>query len=176
MRTFTAVLSNKRIIVPTRSEADSLHVDGFGYWSEDNLLVLEPSEALFNIEKQKIIVICEKKNKNLSFQEVLHIFSEENSDTWINFIVFKDLRSRGFIIRKEPMKNFYLLFERGMYKKEPARYRITILSEGSPKNIIELINELEETETDSLGLKFAVVDRRGEIVYYGVNEAFKDGL
>ena len=45
-----------------------------------------------------------------------------------------------------------------------------IISEGKPEQIESLVSELEIVEKQGLEMKIAVVDRRGEIVYYGVEE------
>ena len=167
MEPFTAVYTNKEVIVPNQSEADSLYQDGYGY-RKNRIHILRGVEVLYNIERGKIVVVDEESNFKLSFQELLHLLSIDDSDLWINFIVYKDLRTRGFIIEIKE-KNYYV-YERGDYKKKPASYQIKIISEGKPEKINNLIKELEKVETQSMNIKVAVVDRRGEIVYYGVDE------
>jgi len=167
MEPFTTVYTNKEVIVPNQSEADSLYQDGYGY-RKNQVHYLRGVEVLYNIERGKIVVVDEKTHSKLSFQELLHLLSQDDSELWINFIVYKDLRTRGFII--EITNNNYRIYERGDYRKKPASYQLKILSEGKPETIQKILEELEKVEEDSLIMKIAVVDRRGEIVYYGVNE------
>ncbi|RLI02045.1 tRNA-intron lyase, partial [Candidatus Bathyarchaeota archaeon] len=47
---------------------------------------------------------------------------------------------------------------------------LKIISEGKPEQLDKLLTEVEETSKQNLETKIAVVDRRGEIVYYGVEE------
>lgn len=167
METFTAVYANREIIVPTQSEADSLFQDGFGY-RKNKTHYLNDVETLYNIERGKIIVINEETNNIFSFHELLQTLSVVKPDLWINFIVYKDLRTRGFIIE---IKNKILkVYERGSYKKVPPSYQLKIISESKPEKVKKILKELEITEKEKLSMKIAVVDRRGEIVYYGVEE------
>ena len=167
MEPFTAVYTNKEVIVPNQSEADSIYQDGYGY-RKNQVHYLRAVEVLYNIERGKIVVVDEESNKKLSFQELLHLLISDDSELWINFIVYKDLRTRGFII--EISEKIYRVFERGDYRKKPASYQLKIISEGKPETIQKIMEELEKVEEETLEMKIAVVDRRGEIVYYGVNE------
>jgi tRNA-intron endonuclease len=172
MQPFTAVFTKNRVVVPSRSEADSLSNDGYGYWSEDNLLYLDKSEVLYNVERQKIVVIDERNNKKISFKELLISYNEKDPETWDRFLVFKDLRTRGFVIKKEPNNKGFLIWERGMYKRNPPDYRILIISEGIPRKLDEFFTIIKKSEEKSMETKLAVIDRRGEIVYYTLSEAF----
>lgn len=172
MQPFTTVLLNRKVVLPTRSEADSLHSDGYGYWNDENLLVLDESEVLYNVERQKIVVIDEEKNQRLSFQDLLNLFNEKNPDTLTQFIVFKDIRTRGFVIRRDPSRSYFLVWERGMYRNNPPSYRIMIIKEGVPRIANDFLGVVEEAKVESLEVKLAVIDRRGEIIYYGLSEGF----
>jgi len=172
MQPFTAVFTEDRVVVPSRSEADSLFNDGYGYWGEDNLLHLDKSEILYNVERQKIVVVDEKDNKKLSFKELLIFYNGKDPETWDHFIIFKDLRTRGFVIKKEPHNKGFVVWERGMYGTNPPDYRIIIISEGSPRKLDEFYDIIKKSEEKSMETKLAVIDRRGEIVYYTLSEAF----
>lgn len=167
MEHFTVIYSNGELIVPTQSDADSLYQDGYGY-RKNKQHYLRGVEGLYNIERGKIAVVDEESNRCLSFQEVLHLLSKTEPELWINFIVYKDLRTRGFIV--EITNNKYNIYERGDYHKNPPSYQLKIISEGKPEKIDALLQELTAVEEKSMNMKIAVVDRRGEIVYYGVDE------
>lgn len=163
----TAVLTQGKIIVPSQSDADSLYQDGYGY-RMNHEHYMHPAEILFTVFRNKIVVIDEDTNKKLGFTELLHRLSQDSPNLWTNFIVFKDLRTRGFIIKIE--KERFLIYERGTFRKTPPSYVIRIFSEGKPQSLTEFIEELKATENDGYEMKVAVVDRRGEIVFYSVIE------
>ena len=59
MEAFTAVYTNREIIVPTQAEADSLLQDGYGY-RKNKMHHLRGVETLYNVERGKIHVIDEE--------------------------------------------------------------------------------------------------------------------
>ena len=163
----TAVLTQGKVIVPSQSDADSLYQDGYGH-RVNNEHYMHPVEILFTVFRNKVSVVDEITNRTLSFTELLHVLSPESPNLWTNYIVFKDLRTRGFIIKIE--RDRFLIYERGTYRKTPPSYIIHIFSEGKPQILTEFIEELKVTEKDGYEMKVAVVDRRGEIVFYSVTE------
>jgi tRNA-intron endonuclease len=170
MQPFTAVLTDGRVVVPQQSEADSLMNDGYGTRA-GGLLVLEPSETLFNVERGKIMVVDEKTNSSLSLSELLRVFLETDAKAWTRFLVYRDLRTRGFVARRDPEGlTDLVVYERGAFKKEPPNMRVAIVSEGSPESLERLHELARGIEREGLQLKLAVVDRRGEMVYYGLSE------
>jgi tRNA-intron endonuclease, archaea type len=167
MKPFTSVYTEQEIVIPNQSEADSLFQDGYGY-RKNQRHYLRGVEALFNLERGKIIVIDEESNKTLTIQELLNKLLNKDPELWINFIVYKDLRTRGFII--EIKDKTFKIYERGDYRKKPPSYQLKILSEGKPEKIKKFLKQLETAKNEPITIKLAVVDRRGEIVYYGVEE------
>jgi len=165
MEPFTAVYTNQEVVIPNQSEADSLLQDGYGF-RRNKLHYLRGVESLFNLERGKIIVIEEDKNMPLKFHDLLQRLSKNDPELWIKFIVYKDLRTRGFIIEVTDIG--FKIYERGEYKKKPPSYMLKIISEGKPENVQKIVKELESVERECLNMKLAVVDRRGEIVYYEV--------
>jgi tRNA-intron endonuclease len=170
MQPFTAVLSEGKVVVPSQSEADSLRSDGYGH-RQGSLYVLEPAESLYNVERQKISVVDEDTNRVLSFQELLKIFNALDPGVWTRFLVYRDLRTRGFTaITDLEGEADLVVYERGGFMKGPPTIRVFIVSEGSPERLDRLIELTRRFEAEELQLKLAVVDRRGEMVYYGLAE------
>ena len=167
MLPITAVLSQGEIIVPSQSDADSLNQDGYGF-RKNGEHCLHPVEALFNVQRDKIAVIDEASNKQVKFTDLLDILSKNTLTLWTRFIVFKDLRTRGFIIKID--EDRFKVYERGADRKKKPNYLIHIFSEGKPQKLNDFLEELSQTESYGYEMKVAVVDRRGELVYYSVKE------
>ena len=168
MQPFTAVFTTEGVVVPSQSEADSLHQDGYGSKNR-NLLQLTPNETLYHIERGKIIVLDENRNQKMTFQEVYNIFSTKEPELMLKFVVYKDLRTRGFVVHQRET-NFFEVYERGEFRKHPPKYLVMILSEGKSKPLKDIQDILEESSLYEMKLKLAVLDRRGEVVYYSLNE------
>ncbi len=170
MQPFTAVLSERKVVVPSQSEADSLMSDGYGR-RQDSLYILEPTESLYNVERQKISIVDEDTNRALSFQELLKIFNAIDPGVWTRFLVYRDLRTRGFTAMTDLKGEADLIvYAKDAFMKGPPTIRVFIVSEGSPERLDRLIELTRKFEAEGLQLKLAVVDRRGEMVYYGLAE------
>jgi tRNA-intron endonuclease len=173
---YHAVYTEGQAVIPTLNEADSLNNDGYGSRRMDRLLVLEPYETLYLVEKERIIVVDEKNQRTLSFQELLAQFSENDLLVWTNYVTYRDLRSRGFVAKQgKNSHDHFLVYERGTYGKTPPNFYIHIVYEGATETVGHLQDVLEKVKNESMILKLAVIDRRNEVVYYTLSDVnFKE--
>jgi tRNA-intron endonuclease len=171
MNPFVAIYSDGEILVPTLQEVDSLYNDGYGSRVKGDLLLLDPIETLYLVDRNKIIVIDEEKREKYVFRELLLLFGVGISNIWTNFMVYRDLRTRGYVVKRgKKLEDSLLLWDRGEYLKKPPAYLVYIISEGAPRYIYRINNIVENAEEFDQLLQLAVVDRRGEVVYYTVRE------
>lgn len=172
MEPISTVLTEGRVVVPAQNDANSLYQDGYGSMlAEERLLTLNALEALYLVERGKIAVVDEESRRRLVFQELLQRLSGNEADTWTRYIVYRDLRERGFVARSSPGPSADLLvYERGMYGKRPPKYQVYTLWEGLRTPISRLGEALDSAIEDKMILRLAVVDRRGEVVYYTLSE------
>ena len=173
MGPISAVYSEGKVVVPTTNEASSLYQDGYGSMlSEGGALTLQTFETLYLVEIGKLITVDETSHERLVFQELLKKFSTGDPHTWIRYIVYRDIRTRGFVTKKGWGTGIdFLVYERGSYGKKTPSYLVYTVWEGN----LELIDRLNEVltiaEKKEKILRLAVVDRRGEIVYYTLTKA-----
>lgn len=172
MEIISAVYTESGIVVPAHNEANSLYQDGYGsLLTDSHLLTLKPFEALYLVERRKIAVIDEKSREKLVFQELLWKFTADDPTIWTRYIVYRDLRERGFVAREGPGFGVdFLVYERGAYGKKMPRYLVYTIWEGTKDSVRRLSEILTATEEANRILRLAVVDRRGEIVYYTLSE------
>ena len=172
MEPISTVLVEDRVVVPAHNDANSLYQDGYGsLLTEERPLTLNAFEALYLVERRRIAVVDEETRGRLVFQELLSKLSKDDPDTWTRYIVYRDLRERGFVARAGRDSNADLLvYERGMYGKRPPKYQIFTLWEGLRTPISRLGEVLDSAVEDERILRLAVVDRRGEVVYYTLSE------
>ena len=172
MQAISAVYTATGIVVPALNEANSLYQDGYGSLVKDSrVLSLQPFEALYLVERQKVSIIDEETKARLLFQELLLKLSETDPNIWTRYIVYRDLRIRGFVVKagKGPGIGF-LVYERGGYGKRVPRYMVYTVWEGSKEPMERLGRVLDEATKSDKILRLAVVDRRGEIVYYTLSD------
>jgi tRNA-intron endonuclease len=168
MEPISAVYTANGIVVPVWNEANSLYQDGYGSLMRDTrVLSLQPFEALYLVERQKISIIEEQTKDRLVFRELLQKFSGDDPDIWTRYIVYRDLRTRGFVVKGGEGPDLdYLVYERGSYGKKVPRYMIYTVWEGSKVPVERLGKVLDRAMEADRILRLAVVDRRGEIVSY----------
>lgn len=169
MQEFKAVYNERNIIVPTRGEADSLQQDGYGYRKQKGEIKLDHCEALYLLEKERLTIIDEAERRLLSFQEVLNRGLGVDPLLWAKYIIYRDIRGRGFVAKSNSDTSF-LVYERGTYQKKPSSYEIYNIYEGATESIGHLEEILLKTKRSGRFLKLAVIDRRGEVVYYSLEK------
>jgi len=133
---------------------------GFGVLKKSRLY-FTAYETFYMIEKQRIRVIDKKSDEELSLRDVVRKFAVGRPELWIKYLVYRDLRDRGYIVR-ESERNF----DFDIYGKGPLRRLISIVYEGGEASLRKLHQLLSVAEREKKELILAVVDRRTDIVYY----------
>ena len=169
MQCFGAVYTKDGTIIPSISEADSLYNDGYGHRIR-NQLILSSLETLFLLDMNRLIIIDESDRKKVNFKDLFERYYRNDNDLWTKYVVYRDIRMRGFTIKTEDNESGFSVYERGTYQKKPPAYYLYIINEGSSETIGNLRKILHKSAETGRNLKLAVIDRRGEIVYYSLDE------
>lgn len=64
----------------------------------------------------------------------------------------------------------FRVYERGEYGKEIAKYLIFGIQEGQPVSVEDLARSLSYVQSLKKKLVLAVINRRGEVVYYSLSQ------
>jgi tRNA-intron endonuclease len=166
MKKSRGVLSQKGVAVEM---ADGIHVlTGRGYGTlEGKELTLSSYETLFLQSKGMLDVFKGKTKKPLDFQTLLHLFELVDENIWTKYLIYRDLRSRGYVVREGfGLDIDFRVYERGEYGKATAPYLVLGVQEGKPVAAKELTAVLKHVQGLKKTLILAVANRRGEIVYY----------
>lgn len=165
-----ATLKEKGVLVSEKEGIENLSTRGYGVPENGNLL-LTFFESLFLVSKEILEVYDEKTGKNVIFQDILKRFQLTDKDAWVKYLVYRDLRSRGYVVREGfGLGIDFRVYERGEYGKEIATYLIFVVQEGQPVLIEELARALTYVLNLKKKLVLAVINRRGEVVYYSVSQ------
>lgn len=157
---WNATSEGREIYIPYKPELMELRDRGFGDLRTGKLL-LTPYESFYLVEKSRIRIFDKKTKKELTLRDIVRKFSVGKPEIWIKYLVYRDLRDRGYIVR-ESSKD--LDFD--IYGKGPLRRLISIVYEGGEASLRKLQRLLEHSEREKKELILAVVDRRTDIVYY----------
>jgi len=165
-----ASIKENGVLVSEKEGIESLSTRGYGVTENGNLL-LAFFEALFLVSKEILEIFDEKTGKIVSFQDILERFQLTDKDAWVKYLVYRDLRSRGYVVREGfGLGIDFRVYERGEYGKEIATYLIFVIQEGQPVLIEELARALNYVLNLKKKLVLAVINRRGEVVYYSVSQ------
>jgi tRNA-intron endonuclease, archaea type len=167
------VLSKKGVVVAEQSSIDALTSRGYGTL-EDKVFTLTFFEALY-LEDKGMLEVNDEKGQKVDFQNLLHCYEAVNENAWVSYIVYRDLRSRGYVAREGFGGGIdFRVYERGGYGKDTAPYLVLSIQEGKPLGIDRLSDALRQCQSQKKEMVLAVMNRRGEIVYYSVSQmAFK---
>ena len=162
-------LADRGVTIVEQSNIDQLSSRGYGI-IENKTLTLTFYEALY-LQEKGMLTITNKKNTPVNFQTLLHTYQLIDENAWVNYIVYRDIRSRGYIAREGfGIGTEFRVYERGTYGKNPATYMILGTQEGKPLNINTLSDILQQCQNQKKELIIAVINRRGEIVYYSLSQ------
>jgi tRNA-intron endonuclease len=166
-----AFLSDSDVVI--RKDADIVQARGsYGTKQNDGTLRLSPVETMFLLERNKIELLDEKTGVPLGFYDYLQRVHEQNAELWTNYLIYRDLRSRGYTVKEGLSEEIpFRIYPRGSeIGKDTAKYLIYIVKEGVP---IEL-TDLDKASTTAKGvgkkLILAVLNRQGEPTYYQVSQ------
>ena len=165
-----AALREKEVLVSSPEDIEELSLRGYGV-SENDGLTLTFYEALFLLGKGIIEVKNEKTGGKVNFQTLLQRFQSIDKDAWVRYLIYRDIRSRGYVAREGfGLGIDFRVYERGEYGKETAKYMIFGIQEGQPVAIEELARSLRYVQSLKKRLVLAVINRRGEVVYYSLSQ------
>ena len=163
-------LKEKGVLVSSPEDIEGLSLRGYGV-SENEGLMLTFYEALFLLGKGIIAVKKEKTGGKVNFQTLLQRSQSIDEDAWVRYLIYRDLRSRGYVAREGfGLGIDFRVYERGEYGKETAKYMIFGIQEGQPVSVEELARSLRYVQSLKKRLVLAVINRRGEVVYYALSQ------
>jgi tRNA-intron endonuclease len=167
-----AFLENGRILVKDSDYRSFLIQKGYGV-KEGNFLVLAGEEALYLMSEGKLRIF--EADRELTLKDVTEKLIPTDPDVWIRFLIYRDLRDRGYVVRRGYGIGLdFLMYERGTYGEQPAKYLVIGVSEGKPVRIEDLLRVTRPDVYSDKELLLAVVDRRGEVVYYKLSQGFSE--
>jgi tRNA-intron endonuclease len=165
----SGLLVEKGARITEQSSVDALSQRGYGT-AENDVFTLAFYEALYLVDKG-MLEVKDEKGAEMDFQSLLRCYEGIDENAWVNYLVYRDLRSRGYVVREGFGAGIdFRIYERGAYGKDTASYLIMSTQEGKPVPIQDLANALQQCQSLKKELILAVMNRRGEIVYYSVSQ------
>ncbi len=158
LQIYDAFLQGGQVVFPRASELMEIRERGFGDL-RGKKLVLTPLEAFYLLEKGRITVQDKERDK-ITFEGLVKTLSGKKPEVWVKYLVYRDLRDRGYLVRECPGFDFEV------HGKGPVRRYVSIVYEGREADLRTLRKLLKRSTKEKKELILAVVDRRTDIVYY----------
>lgn len=166
---FKAVLEDGVAKATEKERFGELEESGYGS-REGHSLVLRDYEALYLLYSGKLDL--SGPGRAVGFEKLAELAQEKAGDSWTKFIIYRDLRSRGYVVREGfGFGTDLRVYERGDYPKKPAKYVVFALDEGIEKGMADLQKSVREMAKMGKEAIIAVIERRGEVIYYKVSRA-----
>ena len=164
----SAKLINEKTVVINPKMQNILTERGFGELEKDSL-ILDSFETLYLLYNSKLEL--KKVNKNILFEELIQKYIQKSDDTLIRFLLYRDLRTKGYAVKDGfGFGSDFRVYERGTYGLKDAKFIIFAFNEGTQEKIGKLYKNIEEITKMGKEPIIAVIERRGEIIYYKINK------
>jgi len=154
-------------------DADRLSQQGFyGTRIDGNKLELEPVELLHLIERKRVVVTT-PSGEHIGSDYIVNNLLVDEPDLWIQYLVFRDLRSRGYAVRKGFGSGIgFRVYARGDRPGTAnAKELVYVLKEGVPISLSDLDLVTKTAAGSRKDLLFALVDQNGEVNFYRVAQS-----
>lgn len=140
----------------------------------EEILMLDPMEVLLLLERRRLLLRedNDKSNQLLDFEALLTYFAKYDDRVWHKYIIYMDLRKRGYIVRLGYGNGIdFRVFKRGAdYENESAKFLIYPVFEGSPIELRDLDMISRVALSSRKDLIVATVDRLSKPIYYSVKK------
>ncbi len=158
------------VVVEDPDRLQELEQAGYGTKS-GKALVLTDYESLYLLYEGKLR-LKDGSGEEVGFEKYAELSQKAAGDSWTKFIIYRDLRSRGYVVREGfGFGTDLRVYERGDYPKKAAKYVVFALDEGIEKPVGELQKSVGEMARMGKEAIIAVIERRGEVIYYKVSRA-----
>ncbi len=158
------------VAVEQSERLSELEEGGYGE-RQGKSIKLKDFEALYLLYAGKMS-LADAKGKNVTFEELAKANQSKVKDSWTKFIIYRDLRSRGYVVKDGfGFGTDLRVYERGDFPAKAAKFVVFALDEGTEKSLGDLRDSVKQIVRMGKEAIVAVIERRGEVIYYRVTKA-----
>lgn len=165
-----AVLGRERVLTENSGEARELYNQSrFGVPLDNGRVQLSLLEGLYLLEAEKLQV-KDGKGKKVGFDEFVKKATRIVPQFWIKYVVFKDMRNRGYIV-KTALKfgADFRVYDRGVKPGEDhARWVVYPVHEGGTLTWHDFSAKNRVAHSTKKRLLMGIVDEENDVTYYEI--------
>jgi len=163
----TGDLISDQTCISDKNMINELEKRGYGEIEKEKLF-LKQFETLYLLFIKKLIL--KKGKKQIDFNSFMSLCQKINPEILTKFLIYRDLRNRDFVVKDGfGFGSDFRVYEHGHYGKKGAKFLIFGLNEGQKEKIGNLQKKIEEITQMGKEPIIAVIERRGEVIYYKIN-------
>lgn len=156
-----------QVIISDKNMVHDLELKGFGE-TENSKLYLKSFETLYLLYTKKLDL--KKGKKQIDFDTFMSICQKNDSEILTKFLIYRDLRNRGYVVKDGfGFGSDFRVYERGHFGEKGAKFLIFGLNEGQQEKMGQMQKKIEEITQMGKEPIIAVIERRGEVIYYKIN-------
>ena len=161
-------LISDQTCISDKNMIHELDLKGFGEIEKEKLF-LKSFESLYLLYTKRLIL--KKNKKKIDFDFFMSLCQKADSDILTKFLIYRDLRNRGYVVKDGfGFGSDFRVYERGHYGEKGAKFLIFGLNEGQQEKMGNLQKKVEEITQMGKEPIIAVIERRGEVIYYKINK------
>ncbi|OPY33390.1 MAG: tRNA-splicing endonuclease [Methanomassiliicoccales archaeon PtaU1.Bin124] len=168
-------LVGESILVKDQTEASQIYNKGcYGYPQKGGGLELDILEAALLSESDRLQVCSE--GVVLTVPEIIRKGVSLRDEFMTKYLVYRDLRQRGYIVKLDGGDFDFRVFPRGsLPSNSQTKAWVLAVSERSEFNMAFMLSQAEISERTRKELLLAVVDEEGDLTYYEAERAVPKG-
>ncbi len=169
------ILVDEHVTIEDVRESSQVYNKGYhGEPQPGGALRLDLVESTYLVDVGRISVTREGKEMTLEEMMAYAIGKQPNFE--IKYLVYRDLRERGYVVKPSPEPLDFRLYPRGgIPSKTPTKAWVLAVSERSQFDISRLLELSDRTEDLKKELIIGIVDEEGDLTYYEANRAHPKG-
>lgn len=163
------------VVVTDPSEAGTVYGRGFFGTVGDGGLALDRYESVYLLEMGRLEV-RDPSTRGVAWSELFRRATRHEPGFGVRYLVYRDLRQRGYVVRSSPPPIAFAVLPRGgVLHKTPSRFWVEAYSEREPFDLARLFDLAEKAQGAKKTLLLALVDEESDLTFYRVRRPTPTG-
>jgi tRNA-intron endonuclease len=159
-------LIGEAVVVGDQSEASQIYNKGYyGYPQSGGGVELDLLEAVYLQEAERLVIL--EQGKEIAHADLIKRAARASNDFEIRYIVYRDFRQRGYIVKSDAGEFDFRVFPRGGTPSTvQTKYWVKAVSERAIFDMRHMLELSEMSDRTRKELILGVVDEEGDLTYY----------
>ena len=159
-------LVEDHVIIEDEKEASQIYNKGcYGEPQSGGALKLTLIEAMYLYEAGRLEI--RKNARKVNFVSLFRYSNKLYPEFEIRYIVYRDIRMRGYIVKPDIQPVHFRVFPRGgKPSKTPSKYWVFTASERRMFDLGDMVTHIKRVQKARKKLLIGIVDEEGDLTYY----------